>query len=264
MNSLPSAKVSFAKSLGAISAVFAACVGTQIVASLPAEAFSIADVNPIYKSNLNETAFFDKDSPPSSFGFYFDTATSGNLVNALGVVILPNWVNNPASKPVTVTLWKYEGLTTTTATFQILQQKVLDPLALPAVQGFGYYWLETNLTALDETLASPDTGYTVSVSGNYASGADFPYLVGGNGTFAPGYSFNGSGFNNPASPYYASDFPFPLDCVLDPVTGLCDEKVYGYFNPNVSYFVPGPAPILGAFMGFRFSRRLRKRIRKSV
>jgi hypothetical protein len=214
-------------------------------------------VNPFYIPTFttswgDETQYaLPNNSPPTSVGYWFETDRDNIRVNALGFpAFLQRWDAFPANS-YTVNLWKYDtsGYTQmATATFNY---------ATPGPDGLnpnytfkdGYYWQDVPVVNLGlKSNADPNVIFVTAAQGNYSANNGLPYLMGGTGTFAPGtVTWDSNGISSVAS------FPYPEDTILSPA--------YGIFNPNISYDVPAPLPLLGAGVALGCARRMRNRIR---
>lgn len=235
-------------------------------------------INPGYFTNFDEkqAVVGDASQPsinpyqPSSYAYYFDTITDGTVINGLGLAIFSDWNTRPNKAPYDVYLWSYDGILNPTAHYNVLAKVTFDPaLASTYAQKNGYYWLPltTDIDLGKETASSAARGFAVGAVGDFTwiSSSDLqarnlPYLYDGTGTFATTViNYDGNGFNNPYSTYYA-DMNDPLDYYSVPASANDPLSFKGFFNANISYFdVPAPAPLLATAAAFRWSRRLRRR-----
>lgn len=246
-------------------------VGITVASSEPAQAFSIADVRPIYLTSLDEDqGFFDSAilgqqgnaTNKASFGYFFDTNKDNTIVNALGFAQFTEWASytSPDASEYDVILWKYTNGEADPTNFQELAKVTFSrDSAGSYVDSAAYYWqpLASLLDLGARTDSDPLVGYVVSSWGFYNQDS-LTFLYNGTGTFDPSIDYYGNGYNSRTSPFYLPDvLPIPLD--YDPTVA------YGFFNPNVSYYeevppVPGPLPLFGAAAAFGWTRRLRRRI----
>lgn len=236
-----------------------------------AKALTSQQVTPIYQTSFQEIQG-TAPSPPgiSSYGYFFEVfnTTPSRYINALGFPIFDD-PSAPWSTPYTVYLYSYTGDITVNTSWNKLASVTFDPNDKASyITKDGYYWQEISrnyLTATDDSVdPSQQRGYVLTAVGDF-TGSDLPFLFADNtvdpnakgGTFDPGFSFNGNGYNNSVSPYSA-DMPFPLDYYDLNTT-------YGFFNANASFQeVPAPLPLFGAAAAFGWSRRMRRQIKGSV
>jgi hypothetical protein len=246
-------------------------VGLTVASTQPAQAFTVADVRPIYSTALDEAqGFFDSAdigqlgnaTNKASFGYFFDTSKDNVLVNALGFAQFTEWASytSPDASSYDVILWKYTKGEADYTGFQELAKVTFErDSATSYVDAGAFYWqpLASLLDLGTRTDSDPDVGYVVSSWGFYNQDS-LSFLYDGSGTFDPSFNYIGNGYNVRTSPFYLAEvLPIPLD--FDP------NIPYGFFNPNVSYTeevpVPGPVPLFGAAAAFGWTRRLRRRIR---
>jgi len=229
----------------------------------PAHAISTEYIAPIYNAAFSnnkwgdETQYGPAGANPASVGYWFKTDKDYVQVNALGFAAFQGqW---PTANDYKVYLWKY----TTSGGYTELASTTFS--YAPLVNGLnpnytfkdGYYWKEVPVVSLGvKSSNDPDTWFLTMAEGNYSTGA-LPYLAGGTGTFSDVAIFDGNSYSQTGD----SEFPKSQDTLTDPSTGV---PLYGLFNPNVSYIVPGPLPLFGAGVAFGFSRRMRARIRLSA
>jgi len=213
----------------------------------------------------------------SSFGFFFDTARNVSI-DALGFAGDTAWANGTS---YTVKLWSFINGGGDPSYYTPITEATFTQGG-PYTLQFNYYWksIDGGPISLPDTSSTVDPlaekGYVISAIGDF-SGVDgyiSPQFVSPN-TNPPGsVTFNSridiadyleiNGFSDENDTLF---FDIPIDPTpLDP-TETPRLGNNGYFNANLSFVsdpppaeVPGPLPLFGAFVGFSFSRRLRKRI----
>lgn len=224
------------------------------IAAPPAHAFSAADVDPGYTTQLDELQGFTPGQNPASYGFFFDTAESGQSISSLGFAIFNDW--NAGNYDVY--LWRYVGDLTSSSQFTELAKVTFNVANKGSyVSKGGYYWIDIpNVNLGVETLSDDNVGFAVAAVGNFSSATNtVPFLFDGTGSFSPQFVWDGNGFNGPLSSLSA-DMPVPLDYYdVNPL------NFYGFFNANFSSEVPGPLPLMGVAAAFGWSRRIRRRIK---
>ena len=205
----------------------------------------------------------------SSFGFFFDTAKNVSI-DALGFAGDTRWDNNTS---YTVKLWSYINGGGLPSYYTKIAEATFTQGA-PYTLQFNYYWtpiaggpvsLPDTSSVVDPTNAK---GYVISAIGDFSgvNGFIFPQIVSpltsppGSVTFNPKIDI--SAFGGEINAFSDQNDAIWFDIPIDVTPGLGNN---GYFNANMSFVleppeVPGPLPLLGAFAGFSFSRRLRKRI----
>jgi hypothetical protein len=236
---------------------------TILLAGASAQAISADDIAPIYNPVFSgvwgdETQYnLPANSPNASAGYWFETTKDDIKVNALGFpAFLQNWT---AANPFTVRLYKYQlSSNTYTQLAQATFTYAPGPGGINPNYTFknGYYWQDVPVVSLGaKSNTDADVWFTTMAEGNYSVNNGLPYLAGGTGTFADVAVFDGNGFSQTGD----ADFPFPQYTLVDG----SNVPLYGLFNPNVSYEVPSPLPLLGAGVAFGYARRMRSRIKLS-
>lgn len=288
-----------ARRVALLASVGAALIGIDAVFTAASRAVGF---NPVYLTNTDaatgvtaEAQGIFASNEETSIGYFFDSTRNGAIVNALGFYALAGWSEAPSPAPYTVTLWAYTGITNPQAQFQQLASVVFDPSQLASYPiERQYYWIPIDPVNLGpETASDPARGFAVAAIGNFgpmepgssvpanqpalfagpaldANGDPIPGAPQGSnfavGSFAPGYVFDGNGFNTEGSPEYAL-FPLPLDYFSNPESANDPLTYYGFFNPNVSYQatpVPGPLPLIGLSAAYGWSRLLRRRCQRRL
>lgn len=236
---------------------------TVLLSGASAQAISADYIAPIYKPTFSgvwgdETQYnLPAGSPKASVGYWFETTKDNIKVNALGVpAFLQNWT---AANPVTVRLWKYQ---LSTDVYTQLAQATFTYASGPGginpnyTLHEGYYWQDVPVVSLGaKSDSDSDVWFTTMAEADYSVNTGLPYLAGGTGFFADVATFDGNGFSQDGS----AEFPYPEYTLVDG----SNVPLYGLFNPNVSYEVPSPLPLLGAGVAFGYARRMRSRIKLS-
>ena len=248
------------------SASAAALAGMVLIGSfLPQQAKAY---DPFY-TTINSLGTYVPTNTLSSYGFYFDV-DGGASIDALGFANQTAWGNGAEYD---VTLWTFNNGGLSFNDYTVIANATFTAGNVYTSQ-FRYYW--QNIAG--SPLFLPDTfttdplserGYVIAAIGDFSDSPGnvqieaidptdpmFP----GSADFDPRILIAGNGYNEDGFPL----FPVPF---ADNGIGID-----GYFNPNVSFYVPptpppssvpGPLPLLGAAAGFSWTRRLRKRLNAS-
>jgi len=190
-------------------------------------------------------------SNPSSFGFYFDTDRNVGSINGLGFARqTDNWDNNTAYD---VTLWKYNNGGFALSDYsQIATARFTEENKNSYTLQDNFYWLPIAGPSLSDTFTNDPgdlEGYVIAAIGNFSGSNGNVKFLEGTASFDSGILNAGNGSSAQGDPLYPIPF-FPTPGV----------GTNGYFNANFSTAVPGPLPLVGAVVGFSWTRRMRKRI----
>lgn len=235
-------------------------VGSTLLLSSPANAFTPSDVKPYITRGSVGFSQSAQGTPSQSFGFFFESNSSNNFINALGFSAQVPWLSTNLT--YSVQLWEY--LTTDpggpgeATSYTSLAQVSFNPSNPGLLVGTDYWKELPSRVTLADTLSDPNRGYVISAAGSFANNTD-PALKGNliesgvDVVLSPLAIFDGAGFNQIGF----AEYPVP---VFDP--GLIGAS--GYWNANFSIDVPGPLPMLGVGSAFVWSRRLKRKMNSKL
>lgn len=242
----------FTKSLSFASFGGSLLAGSLLIHAAPALAQSYIPGYTTSGSSGGSTA----TNVPSSFGFYFDSLTTDPL-NGLGFASQPGWGNGTSYE---VKLWKWTNGGANPSDYTVVASTTFTHGQPYSFQD-GYFWQDVSPTIpLADTFTNDPSnleGYVITAYGDFSNTPGNVEFEVGTATFNPKFvvgATGASGFNDATDPN--GFYPVPI------YPGSMSVGSNGYFNANLST-VPGPLPVLGAAAGFGWSRRLRKRIRRS-
>ena len=177
--------------------------------------------------------------------------------------------SRPAGKDFTVTLWscinKGFAVGDYTAQAQLVFRQS-DSASYQLVNGYYYQPIGApialDVTTFSGTPAASENGYALSASGDFTA-SGIPFI--GSGTyifnepllidFSVGFNVPGTGFGLEGDP----GFPIPLTPA--PAAG---GLTAGFWNATLPVSAPGPLPIVGAGAAYQWTRRLRRRLHKTI
>lgn len=190
----------------------------------------------------------------SSFGFFFDT-TREIFIDGLGFASQLGWPGG--NSPYTVSLWSFDNGGLLASDYTLRASSVFTPGNPYTIQA-GYCWQSITPILFPKTSYSVDPadlkGYVIAAIGNFTNAPGNVQYETATPFIDPNFDFGGNGYGDSAT----ADGFFPI-----PIQSKQSVGYNGYFNPNLSYYVPGPAPIVGVAGALGMARKLRRKVKAS-